>query len=132
MVRLPPAVKELAFRNTPLVPVSSLKFPRAVVGARPAIKLSVAGVHVGVNGHVLAVPNWLAVVTVTCAEAEPASDSSAAAARLAGIFQGCFFKGDFRFMLISEIAGCFKLTSSMTGLHNSGTIRPSWFKTYGR
>lgn len=86
MVKLPPDVIELTFRNA-VAPVSKLKFPVAVVGAKPAIKLSVAGVQVGVNGQVLAVPSWLAVVTVTCAEAELASASDAPNNRLAVVFR---------------------------------------------
>ena len=37
------------------------------------------------KGQVLAVPVWLAVVTVTCAEAKPADNSKAPHARLADI-----------------------------------------------
>src|SRR5437588_13102728 len=79
IVRLPPEVKELTFRLVR----SKAKSPVVVVGASPAIKLSEAGVQVGVNGKA---PCWLDVVTVSCAEAEPAEISRTRQARLAVIF----------------------------------------------
>ena len=63
IVRLPPAVRELTFRPD----ISSLKLPEAVLGTNPAIKLSAAGVQVGVNG---AAPYWLAAEMRSAAGAE--------------------------------------------------------------
>ena len=73
-VRFVLTVRELGLR-----PASSwLKFPNAVLGTSPAIKLVfVLTTQVGVNGQTLAVPCWFAVVTVTVAKAEPAKASNA-------------------------------------------------------
>ena len=78
IVRLPPEVKELTFRLVR----SRAKSPVVVVGANPAIKLSEAGVQVGVNGRA---PCWLVVVIVNCAGAEPASVNKAARTIPAGM-----------------------------------------------
>ena len=68
IVGLPPAVRELTFR--PLA--SSLKLPKAVLGTNPAIKLSVAGVHGGVNG---AIPNSFVVEITRAARAGTANSN---------------------------------------------------------
>jgi hypothetical protein len=80
MVKLPPAVREFTFR--PLI--SSLKFPDARLGVNPAIKLSVAGTQVGVNGTL---PVWLAVATTSAAWAGPDDASNIAKNRRVAAFQ---------------------------------------------
>lgn len=69
-VRLSPAVKELTFRPA----ASSLKLPKAVLGTDPAIKLSGAGVQVGVKG---ATPDWFVVEMTRAAVAVAAKSSQA-------------------------------------------------------
>src|ERR1039458_245631 len=79
IVRLPPAVSELTLRPA----ISSLKLPKAVVGTSPAIKLSPAGVQVGVKG---ATPNWLVVETTRTAWAELAKINQAMKTKFAAAF----------------------------------------------
>jgi len=80
MVKLTSAVREFTFR--PLA--SSLKFPTAVLGANPAIRLSVAGSQVGVNGTVAV---SLAVEMTSAAWVGPAKASQEVKSRLAAAFQ---------------------------------------------
>ena len=78
IVKLTPAVSEL----TLLPAVFKLKLPAVAVGVSPAIKLSEARVHVGVNGKA---PCWSDVVMVNCAEAELTNNSNNRNSRLAAI-----------------------------------------------
>jgi hypothetical protein len=77
IVRLPPLVSESTFRPA----ISSLKLPRAVLGASPEIKLLAAGVQVGVKGKV---PIWFVVEMSSVAWAEPAQARKAAPMKITG------------------------------------------------
>ena len=79
IVRLPPVVRESTSRPA----ISSLKFPKAVLGTRPAIKLSVAGVQVGVNGSG---PFWFAVKMTSAARVETETATQARKMRLVAAF----------------------------------------------
>jgi hypothetical protein len=80
IVRLPPAVREFTLR--PLI--SSLKSPFARLGVKPAIKLFVAGIQVGVSGRL---PFSFVVVITSAAWAVPAKASKTVKISLAAAFQ---------------------------------------------
>jgi hypothetical protein len=81
MVRLTSVVSESTLRP----PISSEKSPKAELGIRPAIKLFVAGVHVGVSGSA---PVSFVVEMERVARAESGTIKNAAKTRHAITFRG--------------------------------------------
>src|ERR1017187_4618472 len=87
MLRLPDTgpITPSVSAETPGVLASPVKLPACVLGDRPAIKLFVATVQVGVGSNELLPGFWKSPVTTRAAEAELAKVSRAKQARLAAI-----------------------------------------------